>query len=246
MDISRIKHLIELGYRAKLGRWIDAVVTFSDDRTIFGGCCINISNAANPQALPLSRGPQASGNALHFVAVADLAFWHGYDRLISSMGRHYRERTDAPDIHFHLVGGGADLDMLKVLAEKEGVSQHVKCYGALAGQDLDRVFDCAHIGVDSLGRHRSENFHNNSLKSKEYLMHGLPLIKSHLDRSIDDSDFHYQVAVEDQPFDLEAIAQWYRSSRFQRAAIRNYALANFTWTRQMRHVLDECAAETAY
>lgn len=246
IDISRIKHVIELIYREKLGRWIDAIVTFSDDKKIFGSRCINISNAADPHTLPLSCEPGECDHALHFVAVANLAFWHGYDRLISSMGRHYRERTNPVDIHFHLVGNGAELAGLKALAETQGVSRYVKFYGALGGQELDRVFDLAHIGVDSLGRHRSGNRHNNSLKSKEYLMRGLPLIKSHLDHSIDDSGFQFQVAAEDEPFPLETIAHWYRDNGFRRAAIRNYALAHFTWIKQMRHVLEHCTSDTAH
>lgn len=246
LDISSVKHFIELIYREKLGRWIDAIVTFSEDSNIFGSRCINISNAADPLLQPLSKDPPHEDGALHFVAVANLAFWHGYDRFIRSMGKHYREHGNAPDVHFHLVGNGAELAPLKTLAEEENVSSHVDFYGELSGAELDRIFDHAHIGVDSLGRHRSGNFSNNSLKSKEYLMRGLPLIKSHLDNSIDGSGFAFNVASDEDPFDLENIARWYRENRFQRPALRRYALENFTWERQMRHVLEHCATDLAH
>lgn len=60
---------------------------------------------------------------------------------------------------------------------------------AIAQGKLDELLLKADVGVDSLARHRVNNFENNSLKSKEYLTFGLPIVKSHRDHSIDSCEY---------------------------------------------------------
>lgn len=240
-SVSRIKRAIEVVYRKSLRKYVSRVATFSDHKEIYGMRCINISNAVDPSMLPIAPKPTLQ-REIHFIAVANFGFWHGYDRFIRSLGRYYRHSRDGISPIFHLVGEGPGLQEYKRLAETEGVQRYVHFHGAKNGSELDALFAMSHIGVDSLGRHRSGNASNNSLKSKEYLVRGLPLIKSHADDSIDHTPYYFQVSATDDAFELSPIIKWYMEKNFPRDELRRYSVDRFTWEKQMLKVFNDAVA----
>jgi glycosyltransferase involved in cell wall biosynthesis len=237
-SVSGIKRAMEMLYRKKMHKYVDFISTFSEDQEIFGVPCINISNAVDPRYLPVAPNPGLT-DGVHFIAVANLGHWHGYDRMIRSLGDYYRNPLHHRRVEFHLVGTGPGLEEYRALAKEEGVENSVHFHGAKSGPELDAIFAKAHIGVDSLGRHRSGNTTNNSLKSKEYLMRGLPLIKSHIDPSlvVGEGKVYRQVDASDNNFNLNDIVQWYIHTAPDRNALHAYAMAHFTWRRQMQIVV---------
>lgn len=239
-----VKKLVERVCRQRMYRSVDLLATFSMDEFIFNIPCVNISNAVDPKQNPL--GANTNKETIRFVGIANLAFWHGYDRMICSVAKYYRSLHWKERIEFHIVGGGAIEKNLKDLAREQGVSDYIFFHGNLKCEQLDDVFRICHIGVDSLGRHRSGNLFNNSLKSKEYLMRGLPLIKSHVDTTIERCPFVMDVLPNDDTFDLQDIIDWYLKNDFKAKSIRNYALERFTWDNQMEKVLAQLAEQASF
>lgn len=237
-----VKLAIERIYRNKMHKYVDYVATFSDDEEIFGIPCIQISNAVDAKTNPVTPVPSRS-DGIHFVAVANLGFWHGYDRMIRSLGDYYRSPFRHERVVFHLVGDGPGLAEYVALAKQEGVEDYVRFHGKKSGSELDSIFSIAHIGVDSLGRHRSGNATNNSLKSKEYAMRGLPFIKSHSDPSVDGKPFQHTVSPDEKNFSIAEILSWYSFQHINRAALRRYAEAHFTWRPQMVKVVNHVRTE---
>ncbi len=69
-------------YRRALARQLRAVVTFSDLSSIFGQRTIRISNGVSFERIPVRREHDPVRGEVHLVAVADISFWHGFDRLV--------------------------------------------------------------------------------------------------------------------------------------------------------------------
>ncbi len=88
-----LKEKIEL-YTDKLFRhtfckYIDAIITYSNDAEIFGRCTIQLSNGIDFSNIPLRNKTENTSNELHLIGVAEIHFWHGFDRLIKGLGEYY-------------------------------------------------------------------------------------------------------------------------------------------------------------
>ncbi|MFH6572546.1 glycosyltransferase [Aeromonas caviae] len=227
-----LRFIIDVLFRKKVFSFVDNVITFSNEDLIFERQTLKLSNAVSEEENSYAN-PSFNLKRLDFIGVANLAFWHGYDRFITSLSKYVKSENSI-DVYFHLVGSGKELASLKKLAEELEVAKYVYFYGELDGSDLDIVYSKAHVGVDSLGRHRSGNRVNNSLKSKEYVMRGLPLIKSHIDPSVDNTDYYFQIDSSDEPFDLHDIVKWYINYAYYQKGneLRSYAINNYTWVKQ--------------
>lgn len=233
----RIKHLVDVCFRKLCFGFVDKVITYTDEDQIFGVDTIKISNAVSLEDIPLSKTPL--GADYHFIAVANLAFWHGYDRFIESLAKFYNEKSSLSvsyNIFFHVVGDGDELQKLKQLAKNLNVEKYVLFYGELSGKELDDVFDKCHIGVDSLARHRSGNNSNNSLKSKEYIVRGLPILKSHFDPSLEGLDIYYQVSSYEGFFSLPCSISFLMPNLDKKAYIRATYSKFFSWECQVSKI----------
>ncbi|QBY03130.1 hypothetical protein E2K93_01540 [Thalassotalea sp. HSM 43] len=221
--------------RKFLYKYVDKVVTFSNDKYIFNIPTVRISNAVSRS---LSYKKTNKNLDFNFVGVASLESWHGYDRLIRSIATYYLQSTKENKVYFHIVGDGQCFDDYTALVKQLNLEKYVKFYGRLDGELLTNVILQSTVGVDSLGRHRSKLEYNNSLKSKEYLMRGLPLIKSHKDYSID-SQYYFQIDASEDEFDIGQIIDWYENSNFDTFTIRSYAESYFTWDKQFDKVFEQ-------
>ncbi|HAO9130151.1 TPA: hypothetical protein IRL93_005120, partial [Escherichia coli] len=83
------------------------------------------------------------------------------------------------------------------------------------------------------------NFENNSLKSKEYLTFGLPIVKSHRDHSIDSCEYFINVPSDESHIEIDDILNWYYVSNFKKRKdeINQFAKENFSWEKQMQKLL---------
>ena len=113
--MTRLNLKIDQLFRRQLSAQMDAIVTFSDAKEIFGQRTINISNGVDFDSIPLHE-PLTVNHELHLIGVAEVHYWHGYDRLIAGLGEYYRGKSNLPspftlhpspsrDVYFHIVGG---------------------------------------------------------------------------------------------------------------------------------------------
>ena len=94
------------------------------------------SRAAAPPAWPSPR--------LHLIAVASVARWHGYDRLLRAV-REFQDRNGRTfDVHVTIVGDGPSLPHLRELVASLRLSDHVTFAGIVTGDAL-RVFTSRRI-----------------------------------------------------------------------------------------------------
>lgn len=226
---SKTKLLIDRVYRNRLVKFVDRVATMSDDPLIFGIPATKINNGVSQKYLLDSDVNTKSLAKIRFVAAANIASWHGYDRFIISLSEMPKRYFDL--VEFHLIGVGDELENLKKLARRLNLTSIIYFHGEQDINFLCKTYCSSHIGVDSLGRHRSNNSLNDSIKSKEYLSCGLPVIMSHVDNLISDKNFVYKVPSNDSPFDIGDIVEWYLKMDFNisRATLKKFAAERCSW-----------------
>lgn len=220
-------------WRRKLKRYVDYSVTYSRDPSIYGIKCINISNGVDSTKV-LIKQSKKQDEVINIIAVATLAFWHGYDRAIEGLNNYYKTNCSRKII-LHIVGDGEPFDTYAKLIKQYRLEDKVILYGKLEGKQLEDVYDVCDIGLDSLGRHRSKVYYNSSLKGKEYLMKGLPVIsgvETELDE-LPEFKFYKRVPADDTPINFDDILDYYdsiyqmRSKNELAREIRGFAVNNF-------------------
>lgn len=233
--------------RRFLKKYVKKIFTYSNHSEIFNIPCINISNFIDPELISKKKD-YSKNNEINLIAVASVRFWHGYDRVIEGLNNYYRNNSiNKKIIRFHMVGDGDILKFYHHLVEQYHLEQYVIFYGRKAGKDLDKIYDICDIAIDSLGRHRSGVYYNSSLKGKEYMMKGLPIIsgvETELDK-MKGYPYYLRVSSTDEALDIEKVIQFYNNiyKNQDRNEIINYisnkAKDLFSIDVAMRPILDE-------
>ena len=243
---TRMNLKIDQLFRHKLYAQMDAVVTFSDAKEIFGQRTINISNGVDFDSIPLHQ-PSAINHQpseLHLIGVAEVHYWHGYDRLIAGIGEYYKNGGKR-DVFFHIVGGVASCEMHDSmhapgyieLMEKYHVKDRVIFHGQLFGDELDAVFNQCQFAIGSLARHRSGITVIKTLKNREYATRGIPFIYSEQDSDFDEQPYVLKIPADESPVDMNKIWNFMDSFQMKPVEIRK-TVEHLTWTIQMQKVVD--------
>lgn len=243
IDIKdKCKLIIDKLFRKQLAKQVDAIVTFSNASEIFGQRTICISNGIDFSHIRLKRNNNHSTTSeIHMIGVAEIHYWHGFDRLIAGLGLYYQlpSSLDHP-VYFHIVGefsGKRESDDILPLIERSNLSKYVIIHGGLFGEKLDEVFDIADIGIGSLARHRSGITHIKTLKNREYAARGIPFIYSETDDDFDDMPYVMKLPADESPIDIQAVVDFYESVNIDSSDIRG-SIRNLSWKDQMQKVLD--------
>ncbi|WP_125925587.1 hypothetical protein [Halomonas aestuarii] len=202
---------------------------------IWGVPSSRIYNSCDPSDVPLANfNHSPCPKAIRLIAVANLAPWHGYDRVLYGLHYYINSSSHECNVFFHIVGDNEpEFSRLKKITENLGLDHYVKFHGRMISSQIDNLFVGCSVGVDSLGRHRSGNSYNDSIKSKEYAFRGVPFIKSHRDDSFNNVGFVYNAPQDDSWLMIEEIVDWVSCSDFDTYAIRDFAMNNFQWKKQL-------------
>ena len=226
---------------------MDVVLTYSDDKEIFGIKTINISNGVDALSIfqAVRKYPHPEDGKIRFMACAKFSLWHGYDRAIEGL-HQYLEKPDANrNIEIEMVGDGDAAESYRQLVKKYGLEEYVRFYGKKQGDELIRVYSLCDIGLDSMGRHRSGVYYNSSLKGKEYCAYGLMIVsgvETELDHA-DDFEYYYRIPADDSPVDFEKVLAFYQAKadshkERMRETIMQYAIDHFSMEVVFQPVID--------
>lgn len=240
---QRMIQLIDKAFRHSLASWCNAIVTFSDDERIFGCPTIRISNGISFAHVPLRRHVNTDGK-LHLLGVAEVHYWHGYDRLVEGLGEYYANGGKR-DIVFDIVGDLGDDTLLgcphaegiRPLIDRYGLGSHVALHGAKYGEALDHYFDQADFAIGSLARHRSGISSIKTLKNREYAARGLAFMYSETDSDFDSRPYIYKVEANDKPIDVPSLLDFVDLCHIPSEAIRR-SIEPLSWEKQMKKCLD--------
>jgi len=188
-------------------------------------------------SLPLTQSKWQGEGTLKLIGVAQLARWHGYDRLIDALAE-----LDFDDlgytIHFTVVGEGDALADLKERVHQHQLENHVSFTGFLRGEALNNAYKGAHIGVASLGLHRIGLYESSVLKAREYVARGLSLIAAG-----NDPDFTQNEAIrmlvsadEDKSSIVNLLASFKGKRLIEQQDLRVYAENNLTLQSKIKYL----------
>lgn len=233
---STLGLMVDRYYRKKLYKYVDRVVTYSSDLFIFDTPCINISNGINSAEI-IDTLISKKADTIKFISVSSLYNWHGVDRFIKAMNKLKEQKPDLYSIiEFHVVGPRNDYYEFLNKMKNELNVEKVIFHGFLKNQDLNLLYQNMNIAVGSLGRHRTGNFNLSSLKNKEYIAKGLPIIYSENDMDLDDSDFVYKATCSEELINIGEILDWYNSLILDNTILD--LAREYTWDKQMEKIVD--------
>ena len=231
-------------FRKKQASYMDAIVTFSDYKTIFGQRTINISNGIDFDTLPLHHYTGNKGE-LHLIGVAEVHPWHGFDRMIHGLGEYYKNGGGKQmPVYFHIVGGVWPPEMngtkvapgFKPIMQKYGIEDKVVFHGRFFGEEFDAIFAQCSFGVGSLARHRSGISVIKTLKNREYACRGIPFIYSEQDSDFDHQPYVLKAPPDESPVRVQEIVDF--CQHVPEASEIRKSVEHLSWKRQMQLIMD--------
>ncbi len=231
-------------FRNRLAKYLDAIITFSDYKEIFGKKTINISNGIDFDSVPMKTTKNDTSKELNLIGVAEIHRWHGFDRIIKGLANYYSKRQDYI-VKFHVVGyffsAEGEAEFKQIISENH-MEDYVILYGKRHGKTLDQIFDWCDMGIGSLGRHRVGIQQIKTLKNREYAARGIPFIYSETDSDFDDKPYVLKAPANDLPIDIPKIIDFYKKLSMSPIEIRN-SILDLSWNHQMKHVINEIYKE---
>ncbi|MDQ1306409.1 MAG: hypothetical protein QG671_2241 [Actinomycetota bacterium] len=171
---------------------------------------VTLTNGVDVAARPLAGG-WSERDSVTLVAAGALGQWHGYDRLLRGMAA---ARRAEPDVRVTIVGDGPERRRLVALARRLGIARQVDFTGPLVGAEYDHVMAGADIGVGSLGEHRRGGFSISTLKVRDYLARGLPVVLAGDDPDLRHSPpFTFRETDDETAVDVDRLVDWLGSLR---------------------------------
>ena len=220
---------------------MESIVTFSNEESIFGKRTICISNGIDLDSIPL-HNPQKQDD-IHLIAVAEIHYWHGFDRLVAGIGEYYKRNPNGRKVYFHVIGWEDDRGTtsngyltVKEMARKYGIEQYMINHGKLFGEQLDEVFNQCVFAIGSLGRHRSGITDIKTLKNREYAARGIPFIYSENDSDFDDKPYVMNAPADESPINIQDIIDFINTHDFNPSEIKN-TVEHLSWEHQMKKIV---------
>ena len=215
---NRILYILDWATRWRLKRYVDRVVNFTRiPKRIFGIPCIATTNGFDFHSTSVVSAP--SLDPIRLIAVSSMLPHHGYDRIIKG-AKHYHDTTKSNMIKLYLVGDGPELHKYKKMVEDYHLEDIVVFSGRLNGKSLDDLFDISTAAISSLGLHRLGLSVVSTLKIREYVSRGLPVIYSTTDEVLEGKSFGLEFPADESPIDLDTVIAFVKSM-YQNKDINN-------------------------
>lgn len=222
-------------YRRKMRKYINRIVTFTDDMKIFGidtirtcnGICVGDITMPERNEWDVN-GPQS----VNLLAVARFQKSHGYERIIRGLSEYYSGNYTIT-VALHMVGDGPERKRYERLVSEYKLQKYVLFYGTLTGKELEKVYAIADMGMGCFGLFKRGINKSSALKIREYLAYGLPVVSGvNEDAFTKGCEFFFELPNNRSIISIKDIIQFYfgLTRRYNRLnmnhLIREYARKN--------------------
>ena len=250
-EFTKLKDCIilnkDIKCRKYLYKYLDRIVTFSDDEKIWNINTIRIQNGIDINGIRPKK-IQKSKNTIDLITVGGFAYWHGLDRLIEGLHQYYKNNISGPIVKLHIVGSGekSKVNRVHLICNNYNLNDYVTFYGVKAGSELDELYDKCDIAIGCLGVHRKNSDNKCSpLKNREYCAKGLPFINSEIDNAFMNKNFPFILNIEpnEEAIDINLIIAFstYLKVKYTDEEIiekmREFAINNLLWKSQIKSVV---------
>lgn len=197
--------------RKRLPQYIDRYVTYSQDEMIFGIPTIRTSNGIFVDGVKLPKAREQVDDTINLIAVAFMQKHHGYERLIKGMHKYY-QGAPTKEVILHLVGDGPEKQKYQNITRQYGLEDKVIFYPTVIGDSLDEVYELGDIAISSLGWYKDGLKRENTLKAKEYMAKGFPMVTGcPVDHIPNDYPYICEFSNNATPIDVLRIVQFYEN-----------------------------------
>lgn len=242
-ELSGVKkkfYLLNKRSEAKAHYYADFVITYCGQDKVDNLVNIPINNGIDINDIPVNRGNNIS-KGIHFISVSSLKKWHAYERFITGIWLYIQSQGGIP-IHFNIVGNGPEYEKLVTLVNELRLNSYVTFHNFKTGKELDAIYEQNHIAIGTLGFHRIGISNSSSLKNREYLARGLPIVLSTSDQDMPPNlPFVKYLKEGEEPINIGevvAFAQKVYAMPKLNEQIRNYAEKHVTWATKIKTVLE--------
>lgn len=224
---------------------VERIVNNNGFDQIWGVPTIKITNGVEVDSIPIHTKENNLTKEIRLVAVASVAKWHGYDRVIKGMAEYYQSSSTDYVIKFDIVGPGSEIENLKHMANNLSLSKHVTFWGYRTGEELSNIINNADIAVSVLGAHRNNMSIYDSLKSREYSARCIPFITETTEYTYINKPFVLTCPSDESVVDMHKVVSFYQGvNRMEiQSIMRDFAYSNCDWKVAFRPVcefIDTC------
>ncbi|EJV64230.1 glycosyltransferase [Bacillus cereus] len=244
---NRIMYRFEKNRINKLKKHLYRLVAISVDESIKDKDVeiIYIRNGIDISEIKVSKREKEINKTheINLVGVANLGFWHAYDRVLKGMQEYYQSSgSQSVAVNFHIVGEGKEKRNLERIVADYNLHDYVVFHGSKNGQELDRIFDKSDIGIGILGNHRKELYGDSSLKNREYCARGIPFVIAATDLDFPyELNFVHRINADNSSVNIDALINFYRQlgSEDFKSIMREYSEQKLQWKEKMKFILSE-------
>lgn len=157
--------------------------------------------------------PPQNEQIIRLLAVATFQNYHGYERIIKGLAQHYHGKADRK-IELYMVGNGRELIKYKKMVKQYALEKSVQFCGRKIGPELDHIYDYMDIALGSFGMYKEKVYKSSSLKVREYLAKGMPVVCGCRDDAFEgDKSYKYYLEFpnDNTVVNMQMIVDFYRS-----------------------------------
>ncbi len=226
----------------KFEDFADVIVGVTADKRLRGDKkLVLISNGIRLEDIKIKN--QNKKSYINLLSIANLAFWHGYDRIIKGLYEYYKNNPKK-EVYYHCVGEGQVLENLKNLANELKLEKYVIFHGTKVGEELDKIVDDSDVAFGSLGNHRKGLYGDSALKNREYCARGIPFVIASNDQDFPESfPYVFRIPQDDSPVEIDKVINWFEDLSKKHPdyslEMRKYAEENLSWDAKMRPVIEK-------
>ncbi len=235
----KLNLFIDRCFRKQFAKHLDRIITFSNYSKIFGIPTLQLSNGIDFNEIPIKQQVNDTSRQVHLIGVAEIHYWHGYDRLIKGLANYYTTRPQYK-VYFHIVGkftAKREYEACIPIIKENQLDPYIILHGPLYGEALKSLFEQCDMGVGSLGRHRSGITNIKTLKNREYAARGIPFIYSEIDEDFEDMPYILKIPANEDAVDVQQIINFYNHTNSTPTKIRE-SIKHLSWNEQMNKVIE--------
>lgn len=194
--------------RKKLRGLVDRIAVQNNIDTIFNIPTLNFTNGVRVKEIEPRKPFKTKG--ITICAVASMEPWQGYERVILGLSQYYKN-GGKEEINIHLVGEGREKLTYEKMVSELQLNSNIHFEGFLSGEKLENIYSKSDIALDSFGRYKTNNDYSTSLKSREYLAKGLPIVSGSKVDIVDESfPYYYEFPSNSSKVNFEKIIEFHQ------------------------------------
>jgi hypothetical protein len=238
--LKKMFYQLNRGNEKKAHGYADFVVTYCGQDRVDNLPNIPINNGIDLEHISIVNGQKNLSRRINFISVSSLKKWHAYERIIAGISL-YLKTSGALHVHFNIVGNGPEYAKLVALTDELKLNDFITFHDFKTGKELDLIYEENDVAIGTLGFHRIGITNSSSLKNREYLARGLPIVLSTKDQDMPDGlPFVKYVPEGEEPVQIAELVKFaqeiYKRPKVNEA-IRSYAEVHVSWKSKIKTVL---------